>query len=83
MDAGDRSNCNLHQTRIQAGATRSQLDLHDLATHLLDALLFFEPVLVGNQLREKGVLQFALRPNTSLARNASRNLKHSHGEKPS
>ena len=69
----------LCQTRVCSRSARCQFNLDNLATHFLDALLLSKPVLVRNQLGEIGVLQFPLRPNASLARNAGSDLEHSHG----
>lgn len=66
-------------TRVSTRFARKQLNFDNFATHFLDALLLTEPVVVGDQLREKRILQLTLRANTALARNASRHLKHSHG----
>lgn len=60
MLASDRSlasrNRLLTHTCIGTGFAGEQLDLNDLATHFLDALLFTEPVVVRHQLCEKGIL---------------------------
>jgi hypothetical protein len=69
----------LQQARIRTGFARCQFNLHNPATHLLDALLLFKPIVIGHQLRKEGVLQFPLGTNSRLAGNASRDLKHSHG----
>lgn len=69
---------NLDKTRVHTRLTSGQLNLDDFATHLHDALLLTEPVVVRHQLGEVGVLQFPLGPNPGLAGNTSRNLEHPH-----
>jgi hypothetical protein len=68
----------LCQTGIATLLPRRQFHLNDLATHLLDALLLTEPVIVGHEFREKSILQFPLGANPSLAWHAGSHLEHSH-----
>lgn len=46
----------LQKPGIRTRTTCGQLNLNDLAAHLLDALLLTKPVFVGNQLGEIGIL---------------------------
>lgn len=72
----------LQQPSVGAGLTRCQFDLNDFATHLHDALLLPEPIVIGNELSEVGILQLPLGANSGLAGNASRNLEHAHESIP-
>ena len=69
----------LLQTSIYSLLACSQLNLEDFAPHFHNPLLLAKPVIEGNQLREKGILQFSLGAGATLAGNAGCNLKHSHG----
>jgi hypothetical protein len=71
----------LEQTGIGTLPTSSQLNLNDFAAHFLNALLLFEPVLVGHQLGKERILQLPLGTNPGLTGNASGDLKHAHGRK--
>jgi hypothetical protein len=71
----------LEQTGVGTLPTSRQLNLNDFAAHFLNALLLFEPVVVGHQLSEKSILQLPLGANPGLTRDTSGDLKHAHGRK--
>ena len=64
---------------VDLSVSSAEFHLDNASSLLLDALLFSEPTVVGNPLREEGVLEFSLRPNLFRAGDASGDFEQPHG----